>query len=195
MEIIKSSNILNNLIKDKKSDEYLKYLQRFTVNKYFNEVLCNWIIFEKSLFSQGQQSKNIKVEEYIDLKILESVWDFCSNSVISELLYLIKDKYNLNQINNELNYELNNVIFLEIDSFLSVDLKTLNTTNSDFIVSICLNDNDSKITFADNTYIQQECGLLTIQTKLIDSKFHNNDKTSSMLFFFLSCATDNASNV
>ena len=174
METINDSGIKNIL-------KFNKYLQRFTINNYLNDVMCEWFIFEKNLYSEDQVDNN-NIDNCVNLDKIESIWDFCSLYLLNDLSNVIKDKYNLD--NN--NYNIDNTILLEIDAFATIDIKVLNENDSDFILSLCLDSNDTEFTLADGIIMNQDKGLLTIQTNKTHSKIHTKDKKSYMIIIFIS---------
>lgn len=159
-----------------------KYLQRFTINEYLNDVICKWFIFEKNIYYEEQLNNNIKVEDSISLDKIESIWDFCSLHLLLDLPAIIKDKYSI--CNDD--YIIDNAILLEIDAFATIDMKDLNIKNSDFIFSVSLDNSKAKIIFADGIIMDQTMGLLTLQTNKTQLNIHTIEQNSYMLFVFIS---------
>lgn len=176
MQIINNNNDAKDILK---SD---KYLQRFTVNNYLPDILCEWFIFEKKMYSEEQEAKNAKLEDSILLDNVESIWDFCSLDFFNDISSIIKKKYNIDNTD----YKVEKALLSETGSLSTIDINVLNTTNSDFIVSLCLNDCDTTIAFSDGIVMNQNIGLLTIQSNKSQSKIYTMNDISYMLFIFIS---------
>lgn len=176
MQIINNNDDAKDILKSN------KYLQRFTVNNYLPDILCNWFRCEKNIYSEEQEAKNAILEDIIRLDSIESIWDFCSLDFFNDISNIINQKYNIDNTD----YKVENALLLEKGGLSTIDIKDLNTTNSDFIVSLCLNNSDTIIAFSDGIVMNQNIGLLTIQSNKSQSKIHTMKDISYMLFIFIS---------
>ncbi len=169
--IIPSFDNDSNIVENTQSpdDDLLKqkkFNQRLIKSNFFNDIICDWIIFETEKYAQAEGWSTERHEFYpttdIEIEKINSVFSFCTSVVISEIKSVIENSY-------KVTLEKINILDLFIVKYDETNQKSLDKHNdiSTFTASILLNDNFNgcDVIYDDGFTVLQEKGQLIIHNK------------------------------